>query len=155
MDDTHIVRNVQKKGRTKMILRGVVVSKTITANGVFARIRIKGLPKNGSMRFFDVPDEENLEIGQKVAINIGDATIPIYPTSDFFQPLPSNEELKDAIPGCMFHGAPEPADIVGAESVVLDPLDVHVPGCESPASETGPVLDISATRFVCIYGTKV
>lgn len=51
-----------------MQIFGTVVSKTITSNGVFARIKVKGLPKNGFMRFFDVEDQDNFEIGKKVGI---------------------------------------------------------------------------------------
>lgn len=51
-----------------MQIFGTVVSKTITSNGVFARIKVKGLPKNGFMRFFDVEDVDNFQIGQPVGV---------------------------------------------------------------------------------------
>lgn len=131
-----------------------IVSKSITANGVFARVKVEanGWPKQAMMRFFDVPDEDNFEIGQKIEIGLYEPyKNPVAPT-----------EQEDVIPGCMFHCSPDPADVVGAEGVVLDPLNLPadvieleypeesrgqgtlpggnpwgVSGCESPASEIG------------------
>ena len=102
-----------------MTLTGKVVSKSITANGVFARISL-GWPKGAMMRFFDVPDQENFEIGQRVQILLA-PEIRLDPKM--------LEELYDALrdaeqktTGCMFHSSPEPtiSETLQAE---LEPLE--------------------------------
>jgi hypothetical protein len=52
-----------------MEIKAVVEGKIITSQGVFARIKIKGLPK-GSYHFFDIPDDGELSIGDKIELSI-------------------------------------------------------------------------------------
>ena len=112
-----------------MKISGKIISKTITADGVFARVSLGWSKKNALMRFFDVPDEDNFEIGQKIEIGLyAPLAAPEPCTSAHFG---LNLDDTRIIPGCMFHSAPDPADIVGAIGVELEP-----PGCESPAFES-------------------
>ncbi len=95
-----------------MRIKGKVVSKTITDIGVFARVQILEVPKGlASMRFFDVPDEENFIIGEKVDITITEipqAESRAHVAVEELEQLPPAESLSDAceIPGCVFHSAP-------------------------------------------------
>lgn len=126
-----------------MIVSGKIVSKLITGSGVFARVKLAGY--NGGknvMRFFDVPDEENFTIGTKVDIEVAVSVVQPASICDNFsratpeEPLswdlevPGNYETLEIIPGFFFHAEHNPADVVGATGVSLDP-----PGCESPASD--------------------
>lgn len=55
-----------------MNISGKIVSKTVTSNGVFARVKVdaNGWPKSAMMRFFDIPDEDNFVIGDKLSISL-------------------------------------------------------------------------------------
>lgn len=96
-----------------MILIGKVVGKCITGNGVFTRIRLdcNGWPKAAMMRFFDIPDQENFEIGQKIQI-------------DLYVP-----KIQPFTPGYLTL-----SEILQAD---LEPL----PGCESPANSKHPLIN--------------
>jgi hypothetical protein len=102
-------------------ITGRVVSKSITEKGVFARIRLDSIGWKNAMRLFDVPDQENFEIGQKIQIDIYVAKIPVW--THYYSTL---------------------SEILQAD---LEPL----PGCESPAGNIGvaPVVvdETGGTRF--------
>lgn len=140
-----------------MIVTGKVVGKMITPNGVFTRIKIdaNGFPKS-TMRFFDVPDQQDgndFTLEEKVDIYINrKLQITNETLQELTTALSCAVKLSD-VPGCMYHSAPEPADIVGATGTILHPLvksnaifgegapyeiqngSLGQSGCESPASE--------------------
>jgi hypothetical protein len=70
-----------------MEINAVVEAKIYTRRGLFARLKIEGLPK-GSYNFFDIPCDGELRIGDKLEINLvrksrlfvckGPSVIPIY-----------------------------------------------------------------------------